>query len=450
MLQGSSALQSIPNASVKVPQLRVTATANRTVSSVPSFLNGVQGIRDAIIFNNRLVVVSGNNTGSTLLRSMIRTFSLDGATLYSGVTLIGGTSNGQDIDTGFLTASLLAEGATLNLFFTSASGVTQNILRLSSTDGSAWGGTVQIYSRGLTPTVFPMILDLAAVGSSQVYFLESFYSQVVYVSGGDNELARLRLARDSSGWGTTDVGNYPIRGIGTLGYGNFISRYNSEFSGYKLDGVDHLFVNRMHTTIALNDPPMAGQKTSMSQGLFHYRLKENNLFSEEEIISPVDIEDIQSVRSNYFLWNSRISKGASLFYMGLRLLKNIDTFVVANDVKSALDGVTIATPSGYDYAYSYSADLNNWSSPIPLSVTPLSYLGSPIVAGTSTNVPFEAMVLGTSYAYQDNGGLLGFAGSTGNIIFLNSGGSPMDISQDVVSYTNTNNQRVNLTLGNYK
>lgn len=450
MLQGSSALQSIPNSSVKTPQLRITATANRTLTSVPTFLTGMQGIRDSIIFNNKLVVIGGNNTGGTIVRSMMRVFSPDGLTQYAGITIYGRSDAFDAIgDAGFLAASFQPEGATLNLFFNSLVGATERILRISSSDAVSWGGTVvvAVVATGITNNQeLSVTADIAAVGSSQVYFLKS-----EFLDGYGLIVSRLHLARDSGTWGTTEVSNYPHFLEGP--YVPELRRYRSVLSGFKENGVDHLFVNRLDTStdsLQVSLPEYRGGKVSMSQGLYHYSLRENSLFSQEELIAPASIEDTESIPTSFFFSNTKVSKGVSLYYIGLRFLHNIDIYW--NNIRlidKLQGGVTVLPTSGYDYAYSYSADLTNWSAPIPLSISPQSYLMSPIAAGTSSNLAFEAMILGTSYANLFDL-VTSTEGSTGNIVYTHSGGSPMDISSDIISYSNADNRRISLTLGNYK
>ncbi len=283
----------------------------------------------------------------------------------------------------------LNTGSTLLAFVNSLQGNTYSIYSLSSTGGTLFGNTDIIY-QGSSPT-----LGIAPTGPTRVYALFDIGSSF---SSSFAQVYRF----DKSGTWTSNalLNNNILVPNSSFGYCNI--------NGARVNEEDILLVacsTNSNSRVNLT----GGVKIIRSVG------SNGNLFEERELIATDN--------PSYFVTMSNLGIGSTLLYFAANVQ------VLNYFTQSGLTFITTQTVQQLIYS---SADMLNWSSG---TLVPLNF--------GSITTPYALSAGITDIEYITQG--------TSSIGYMSSKKvASLDLSGNIIAYSNQNNSRISFSLGNYE
>jgi hypothetical protein len=392
MLQGSSNLERTVSSNVVTPVIRATLFENIRAFNVnypllgTTTIFGVNQFIDSVFFKGLVFLY-----GSSALDN--NTIFACNVTLVSTSTILLGGANRL--------GKFYVEGSTLHLFYVNGD---RNVYRISTGDGSAWSGAT--------------LLSSVASGSSFVYLdVQPVALDEYYVLRGTTRVI------STYPWLRGHVYYHNVAsGVSRLVYSKalYLNEKMDERShslvGGRVDGKDTLIVH--------------GQKAAYSiyldfdnESLRSFTTDTINVFQEKEYFET----------GKYHGYNmSALARGASFYYLTIKPFNNYYTLE---------NGITTYRSDPLGPLLIRSVDLNELSvpmlSPFSLRLTDggISSVNTfPVGMGGGITLGYEFMQL--------------YPGLTPSVI--TNGMSPLDISNDILSYRNDNNKRITLELGNYR
>lgn len=264
---------------------------------------------------------------------------------------------------------------------------------MNTTDGINWGNS-QI---GISLGNF-LNLNLNVVGETELY-------TTVGTSGSGN--FKIVKIINSGSWGVTDIGNKAF-------HSNNASATNYKLSARRVDNLDYFLFTTGKSTLNAQVNKVDDIHLAKTDGI--------NLYESGLLLEGDESKGPNSI--------SYVSQGVSRFYF---------TYHQHSESTTETD-ITGITNTNWHLQESYmfsSPNMQDWTAPL--------YLGQSARSATNDNVvEVNTVIAGLS----DNIEVV-LNGESQNFISL-KGSTEIDISENLVSYSNTNNQRVTLTLGNYK
>lgn len=426
MLEGSSALHYEGTKQVVSPRIRASMYLNDYANIVG--VSNAHSVGSVTNFNGYHLLVDTNRVGT------------GGATVYAYGYTNGGLQfefvsgigtipveaySTNDLVTRFYNSP---DGATLAMFRLFHSGgipgiVTDSIDAIYSTGATAWGGTESI------ATVGEFIVDIAPVSYDCIYYLQVSDSIEWFVPPGGSGLTTFyytssvcdlcKVEYSGSTWQrSTIAGNFVVAEDGAEN-GSPYQRINPmdrlSINARRVDNFDYILLRSRRDDQPYSEP------TQESFGIRLIKTDGTNILGEKDIV------DTRAPIPRMFF--SDISYGASTYYF---------TATYTERVESIMAGNTIITVSDDQHVVFESPDMWHWS--IGKHITGTSWGNrstgyNPVFAGLSgTNEKYS--VMGSSVnAFVVNNSL----GSSGFV----------DISDDIIAYQNQNNDRVQITLGNF-
>ena len=408
---GSSSFNQQPKLQINTPSLRVTMQEGLNYVGSSSTVYGSGEIHDSLrqvyVFKDRILsILMPNNTDPG---SLFQSCNIQGTS-----TILQSTEAPLDI---------FINGDTAVLYFNDYAEhpgtSTVNIYRKFTSDGITFGGSQAIISGGSIE-----FDDIVATSDSQLYAT----SKVQYASGiYPNELTSYMTNRDiiwsisnNGSWGatklyssdiyqSTDMINYLATQLDNKKY---CSR--KSILAKRIDNIDRI----LH--IGGNNPSGDGLHMIETDGL--------NIFEDKEIIDMNSQVD------------RRISFGNFVGVSGTYYLPIIVTNVVSY---MGNYGAYLQYNKTFGLHLLQSNDFKNWSLPIYVGSTEFQEIhhdiNCGIVSGGSLSNLFSIFTIGygsliDSFTRMD----------------FNKGNSSLDISDNIIDYTNQNNERISITLGNFE
>ena len=399
MLSGSSAIHFEGTKKITTPKIEATLRSNSILRDETRTLFATPHSYDAIEFNNEYTSVG--SLAFLLPFSNTRTVaSRDKAGVSTASTTIGRLGPAKFHDS----------GETLLLFMTGLSNKGVNVIH--SNDGQAWGATDQVVT-GTT------VYDLQPTSPTRFYALEAGG-----VSPGSEirEMVIKSYRKIGGAWGATQLSHRRL--FSSVDHQIFLNETIGNIPkliGGNSDEEDVLLVQAF--------PEPEGREIAPSNGIYQLRTDGLNTFEQGELIPlsrNVGTSNTSLIRS------SNIAKGRSLFYFAF-----IETRTLA--IRTGLLGSKELSLESFVMK---SADLRNWSiaTKVPVPEDP--------DLDTDNETGLRAILAGVTQATRDDMEIT-FGGQWDKKT-IHTGISSLDISDDIMSYQNQNNQRVSLTLGNFK
>lgn len=392
MLQGTTELYNIGGSNIVSPLLRVNIMQN-------TFVSGGNYVKDGYIggipfFDGvPLIVVSDaiyyNNrfifTGNE---------STSNAAIKSLPYTLGTNSVSLSLGTTFTNAKFNVTGNTLSLFYNLSN---KDIYRISTNNGVSWSGTTLIISGSTYETVF----DIAPINDIEVYVAAVGST---FITSGSERYYTISYRNISTG-----VSRVIINRDFTCTVG--VTAINHTINAERIESTDRLvFIDRTNSNYKV--------KFALSDTV--------QSFLERDLVSLVELG--QLTLSNY-------TKGVSYSYTSFDMtLPNIFTnggVTVQKNYQLPNTIVKFYNDDPYYPRYKF------------VTYTGITFTGitlrsekNLVLCAGSTN-----QVGATSFDY------LVYGGAT--ISFITTRNQSVDISDRILTYSNINNERVNLTLGNY-
>lgn len=263
-----------------------------------------------------------------------------------------------------------------------------NIRRLSSNNATTWGGSELLSASSKN------IWSLSATGASRVYAL---------LDAGN----------------TTYLGDFPTKTLTSL---VSYSQVGASFVGTTISlGTfygEELYMEKHLGTRDIDRGSVVGSRLSnAAENIYTFKSDGANLFN----FSPVYTENINQVLS---LNASNLAKGISKYYV----------FIAPNiQVIDKTKGTSFSYSVGLKSGFITTNDFEHWQTPVILGISQ----ASGVIALTGLS--------GTEFAFLGLSRIV----NKGFLKFY-AGSSTLDVSDHIVSYSNNNNERINLTLGNYE
>lgn len=289
-------------------------------------------------------------------------------------------------------ANFIDTGSTLEYWYINDLGSTASLYRINSQDGETWGNTQIIH----------VVLGTdAAIGS-----VGGYGGTIVYItkkqrsSQPGDQYSLESIKWNGSAWGATTIysNNIWLDEANTSQQINVIGNTSGHF-------------------ILLNCGSSNGISGDSFRGLRVIWTDGTNLLGEKEIIDTNNGNfSAEQGPASFGLSNSRYAIPVTSFAYTTR--KNTPTTQV--EYTDSVNTQIIFSNDGW-----------NWSIPIR---TPPSFTENPVCNGTSPN---EFAIFSTSAA-------------GGSVFHVRSRTLERDISADVISYQNQNNERISLRIGNFK
>lgn len=244
---------------------------------------------------------------------------------------------------------------------------------------------------------------ITPVGDSQVYGFVNAGNTTFAGTGQRERFDLYSLRHNGSAWGATLLLKRMEYVGATTGVTQTVMGYASRISADTVDRV----VMKSSSKVATDT-----LKVIDTDGLNVYR--EEDLFpitgsGLERIITPLGM-----------------AKSRGTYYLAYKL---------QDDYFDTTTGVSISKTSISNTRVMASKDMLNWSNSVE---TKVPHQEAVLFAGESLTTPTEYTVLGVS------------RGSNTEDIHVSKGVSELDLSENIISYNNSNNERITLTLGNYK
>lgn len=406
MFTGSSALTNEAKRQISTPAVRLTLKENLNITSTTSFTD-IPTLHDAIVWNDQIIFSGITGTNGVTQSLVIGTYANDGASQVN-LEYIPAKSGAV--------VKFYDSGSTLLAFYTGVSNnnprdltdLRTRIYLLSSNDGKTWGGTQLIYTNG--PTAFlsaNLIDDLAPVGSTRMYFLDTDT-----VLSNDRRGAVNYAESPSGTWGSTEIYKPLFMNQGSYGTGN-------QINAAAFDNEDRVMIGIYDNSFVPRGPGVRILRTDGLEVREEFDLIDTTLSGVTADLSTMHM--------------SNLTKGESAYYFMVDYKDKSLTTI--NDPST--DAKTIET-KGMLFA---SKDLLNWQT----IYTNITGERAVVFHGTSWIDDLEVGIMGLSF-YDPLQARQG--GGPYNQIWR--GSSSLDISDNITSYSNQNNDRITLTLGNYK
>lgn len=316
-----------------------------------------------------------------------------------------------------LHSHFLNTGNTLSYFYVGNEGDTMNLYRLITIDGINWGNT-ELISKDVG-----IVTGIAPTANHRVYW--TGYTKATTVGVGKPfRYNYLYYAHLGTAWN-----------INKVNFNNF--QYNEDQTdarniiGYRIGQEDILILNMYETGSSFSWTKL--------ESLSGYRHGIKILKSDgSETYSDFDLINTRIPPEDSILM-SNLSIGKSEYYFCIRQV--IGKFTKTGSNMPFVSGGATKLYDKHINCYLFkSTDMVHWSNPIFLynsegvrTYDPEGLFNNPptVVAGTS-NLP-EFMILGCS-----------------QVLYSMKGASELDISDNIISYQNSNNERISLTIGNFK
>ncbi len=290
---------------------------------------------------------------------------------------------------------IFINGNTAVLYYTNNYGnsVLRDIYRMFTSDGITFGG-----SQGVITGSSYYIFDLVSVGDSQLY-----------AKSGQQVLS---ISKAGANWGQTILYNRD------LDISDAIAPATGESSRKYL--LAQRFNNSIDRILLINGNADCGD------GLHVIETDGLNVFSDIEVLD-MDTRIDRKICFGNFVGVSGV------YYLP----------IMVDDIRnSQTDGLLDYRTEQYGLHLMQSMDFLNWSIPIYVGHSEIIDLydavNCGIIAGGS--LPYLFSILGKADA----------VGDTANRLDFFKGSSSLDVSKDIIDYSNQNNERVSLTLGNLK
>lgn len=399
MRSGSSALINESSKQINSPKLRVSLLENLNVTGTSSFVR-MPALVDAIIFNNNLVCLGStpDELGGLKTR-VIQTYSLDGAT--------------QRLSLGTSIAHFYNAGNTLIAYSLSAGSTMQ---RTFSTDGVTFTNpeTINIIGASINGVSYNMI-DIQATNVSTFYItrlLEQQETDALDVQFWGTKRSIYSVRNIGSTWGATLIYNMDAWQFDSLG----------SFEG-------ELIENFAHGILAANIGPnldrilIKGRRGASikGEGMRVVDTDGLNIFGEREIVNTNPLYPRAFRLTNYVKSNND--------YYFIASLEEQREGTAAEGI-----GICFLTTYSLGNFLFRSSNFRDWT--IPVYLGPSLHDKFPLVSGGSLGNLFTS-----------------FGSSRGDLkskLEFFMGTSTLDLSDNVISYSNQNNDRISLTLGNMK
>lgn len=389
---------------IATPRLRITLEPNHVGLSA-NYLGASTG--KATIFNRAIVWGSSGyvynhryfTVNGTTEHSRVEIFD-EGGNYVTDVGLGTGAGRGYWYNHG-LTLSYTYVANLGDTYWFGNVGLTSQILRVFTNDGENFGGTQLLYSQGSTPFFY----DIAGTTDTVFYLLQGTSN---YGASGTQETFFRRFV---------DTGSTLTHNVVQPTFLNYREKSNPQLviSAYNRENQDHL----IYTEAEIGNN-LAGT-TNITVSLVDSVTSGNVLFSGRRILMG-DINEIES------LIPSRLAQGTSYSYLLARPAL-FDTILRSGSyVRSPIEGKFL------DTFLMISRDGEYWSAPI--------YVG--LTAGASTYDYCEPNVVVGDNSFE---ALLMLDHAQVVMPKLNH---RVDISDYVMNYSNTNNEMIDLRLGNIR
>lgn len=423
MFNTTTELQNIGSTSITTPEIRLKMRENLNfTTSVP--FSRMMRVWDAITFQNQYILYGLTATTGITYIGRLETWSLDGLTMFSATSI--NNRNGASLISN-TQGSLEVTGDTVGFFYTDTSGLTSVIRCIFSGDGQAWGGSEVVFVGNSSH-----IVDLVAIGPTRIYTLR-FVDVLLGVTnkpdnfsyGGQN-LVTIDVHKKTGSWGVTST----ISGKFYLPFGSFPASVSHHILGSQIDdSTDRLILkystnsNESTSSLTSNLRVFTLDQT-MTYGNF-------DLISEDKISEDIEFGDILI---------TNLAKHNNTFFFGFKALKydfRLDAGITKNFVYQA------------PLAIIKSNDLQNWSTPIFINGVTRR------IANLDGNIGALASGITSELLLNWFGVSHGVSNATTVIqseqnILMYQGVSELDISNQLIRYRNNNNERINITLGNYE
>lgn len=364
----------------------ITATLRMNKIGVSRAFNYNVARGTAILFNDNYVVF--NQRDQSLL-----SFNADNLNAGTSVRVTGAT--------GYFKGKFYNTGQTLLFYYMDIIGLTLRFYRLESNNGTTWGNSTNIFN------LFGVGYDLAPTGNSRFYLLMNAGS-----INNDNAVGTVYAVNKLGvGWGETQA-NTRFHEIYTV---------IAEDHLINADNVGDYDVVLLARNGLSNSHGFAGVRGMITDG--------TQTFGEFDLID--------SDTSTFRMRPSNLSKGSSLYYFG---------GVIEQWQFVESGGVSINNVIQHTAFLAESPDLQRWSNFRYISLHPTLF-------DDNANLPYLSLA-GGSHAINPLTLFTGYETEAGAsnawIIRVLEGASTLDVSSDLINYSNQNNQRVSLTLANLK
>lgn len=297
-----------------------------------------------------------------------------------------------------LFSNILNLGSTLSLISYS---VGHTFYRSYSTNGITWGGTEVLFCPGISKKMYKIIQTTA----DNFYFLYGASSSGFKLGSG------------------TNVGNTWINGVTfdrATYLGSVFPTAIPQFTAYRSPTKDYdvLYLNAGSTT-------NASWVSRRGMDLYKYRSDGINIFSRET--------DTLSRSSQDTVFIGDIAKGNSYYYM---------PHVMTKTSYRIINGSTVVLTERHNLQYLRSSDLENWTTSIDMGISQNSIIPQglvdlavgkrPIMGALASGASFELMIASATI-----------------LVTMIGRQKSVDISDDILNYTNRNNNRISIMLSNY-
>lgn len=395
-------------------------------------------LHEAVVFKDKLIT-----SELTIDRlSRLGSYALDGSTTYTQVL------SGISIFTDML-AHLHVNGNTLIAYYTNGNcypiqtlGNSGTLYRTFSTDGITFGG-----SQGI-PTNGRFYFDITSVSDSQLYGAiyepanTTTQAQPAEDSQG-NEVYRVSLwsIQNKGGWGTTQIYNG-----GIFKHSHVEANFSAVAIGNRLAGNKEKIINaqKVGDTDKLL---MVGSNAMSGDGLRVIETDGFNIFADKEVL------DTNSKTAR------RIRMGNAVGVSNVFFVPLVISEFKLSDVDISEFGNIVVTSYGLNFIQ--SQDFLNWSVPILLGLSAgnnIDSLRDGYYTGYLDSAQANAAVVsGGSLPnhftiFHTAGGTVLASGVTHRSDYhrydFNLGSSRLDISDNIINYSNQNNERITISLGN--
>lgn len=388
MLQGSSALLYESQRQILTPSVKLTMKDGSRFLGLSQMWNKFQ-FDDAIEWNGFYIGV-GTTTRTDYARVSVVTWDKGLSTLaYTNLGLYANSGSGGG-------GKFLNTGLTLMLFTRGSSGDGLNIV--FSTGGTAWGNTEGMSMGGAS------ILDMQPTGTTRVYItLRTFH---------DNELSNalgsiVAVANKGiSFWGRTNIYTQ------YLNKPNFPPR-SGRIVGRTVNNEDILLL--MYGKARTSFGELTGD-----DGIKMIKADGYNSYFDRDLVIAGIFSPGQGVSRSTSIDLSNMALGNSTYY-----------FVTNRIIQTNLGNAGTQTTPMITSIHR-STDLIHWSSGELIGTGNSMFRNVGIISGSTTNNPMELII---------NAGNTDWA-------FVGRGITSVDLSPYVQNYSNDNNERISITLGN--
>jgi hypothetical protein len=395
MFDTTTALQNIGSTNIVTPNIRVKMRANTHYTTQTPFSRTARAF-DAIIFKDQYIIFGISSTVFGL--GYLETTDLTGNTIWAINSLNSAFNSVGRFKT---------TGETLGFFYTTSSGNTSVIRSLFSGDGITWGNSTLIYMGSSSK-----ILDLAPVGATRLYSLRSLGTTI-------QTLATIDVHKNVGGWGSTSIDSNAF-------YVHFGNEWDQD---HKIVG-DQISADQDRIIIQYADAP--GNKV----GLKTITTDHTKAFGDMNIVTSEPSTELR------YITTTNLVKHSDTYYLGLQTFEN-------NYVTDG--GITQVFGYNSPLMYIKSQDLNNWSIPYIISGVTREYAGLPglghigsLASGITSELNF------TWFGVSHNLSVSQIVSQGERNVNVYTGKSQLDLSSDLIAYQNLNNERINMTIGNFR